>query len=235
MRLAISDDEAAIRTQLRKKIGCGSILPCDTEIAEFSDGTALINSHALNPYDIIFLDIQMSGISGLETAHEIRKTDKNVIIIFLTSYEQYVFHTFKIQTFDYIIKPIDDDTIQDVLTRAVEKYKEQHYIIHFNWQDNAYALDVSDIVYIESYYRLVIFVTKDNKYDCIGKLDEYERRLSLYGFLRCHRNTIINMRHIKSIENTCITTNDNRSVKMSVRRKQDCLSSFNAFLARHRV
>jgi len=235
MRIAICDDEQTIRTRLHTAIDTSGILPCDAIISEFSDGTSLKDSHAKDQFNIIFLDIQMDGISGLEAGHEIRKEDKKVIIIFITSLQQYVFQSFKIEAFDYIVKPIDNDIVKTVLNRAISKYKEQHYLIHFKWLDNAYALDVSDIVYLEGYNRRITFVTKEREYYSIGKLKEYESTLLLYGFFRCHQGFIVNMNYIKSIEKKSITTVFGHTIEMSIRKKQDCLRVFSEFFSKHRM
>jgi len=235
MRVAICDDEVVLRLRLRKAIDKNDTLPRDAEIAEFADGASLICSHSQNPFDIIFLDIQMNGISGIEAGMKIRSFDSAVIIIFVTSFQQYVFRSLSVEIFDYIVKPIDDEAINTVLNRALEKYRAQHHKIHFKWQDASYALDVSSIVYLEAYCRLVMFITKDDEYECIGKLDEYECRLSPYGFLRCHRNALVNMKYIKSIESSRITTIYGHNVAMSVRKKQGCLRAFNTFFAKYRV
>ena len=235
MRIAICDDDAALRKRLREAIRVSGVVHPDTEIADFSDGTALLSSHDKDPFDIIFLDIHMDGISGLDAGQRIRSADRNAIIIFLTNYQQYIFQSFKIETFDYIMKPVDDKAIYEVLNRALKKYKEQHYIVHFKWQGNSYALDANQIIYAEGYSRHVEFVTKDEKYESVDKLSDYERQLAPYGFLRCHQGFLINMIYIKSIEDVFITTIYNQTVQMSTRKKRDCLKAFNTFLSKHRL
>ena len=235
LRIAICDDDDILRLQLRKLINGSDILPPDAEISEFSGGTDLIKSQTERPFDVIFLDIEMGDISGIETGQGIRSADRSVIIIFLTSHEQYVFQSFKIEAFDYILKPADNEKVTNVLSRALQKYKEQHHIINCKWQDACHALEVNEIVYVEGYRRHVVFVTKDNRYECVGKLNDYEKQMAPYGFLKCHQGFLINMNHIKRIESTCITTVCGKTVDMSVRKKQDCLKAFNTFLTKYRV
>ena len=237
VRIAICDDEHTYRTRLRSTLDACTILPNDTEITECADGSALLSFHTKQPFNIIFLDIQMEGMSGLEVGHKIRDIDKNVIIIFLTGFQQYVFQSFKIEAFDYIMKPIDDLTVENVLERALRKHRERHHIVQFKKLDgSSNALDVSEIVYIEGgdSHRIKI-VVNDAYFYCNATLHEYENRLSPYGFLRCHRNYLINMSHIRRIENIEILTTSNHNIPMSVRKKQDCLRAFNTFLAKYRV
>ena len=235
MRIAICDDESDFRKVLRQAIDTSNVLPQDAEISELADGATLISSHKACPYDIIFLDIQMSGISGMEAGHEIRGADRNVIIIFLTSHKQFVFQSFKIEAFDFITKPVDDTAVHEVLCRALKKYREQHYILQINWQDTSHSLDASEIIYLESSGRHVTFITRERQYMCVGKLTEYEERLLPYGFLRCHHSFLVNMKYIKSIEVTSIVTTTGHDVHMSVRKKQDCLKAFNTYIAKNRI
>ena len=235
VRIAICDDESEVRARLRQAIFASKSLPPDADSIEFSNGAELLKSHTDRPFEIIFLDIQMEGMSGLEVGHEIRNTDKNVIIIFITGYQKYVFESFKIEAFDYIMKPIEDATVADVLRRALKKHKEQHYIVQFKCEDSYHTLHVSEIIYIECHTRRVKIATENESFYCFGKLNEYEKRLTPYGFLRCHQNNLVNMSYIKSIEKTCIVTATNENVDMSVRKRQDCLKAFNTFLAKYRV
>jgi DNA-binding LytR/AlgR family response regulator len=235
MRVAVCDDEGDLRVRLCEVIGASGVLPGDAVVVGFADGRALLRDHAACPFDIIFLDIQMEGMSGLETGREIRKMDKNAILIFLTSHGQYVFQSFQIEAFDYLVKPADVEKVGEVLRRALEKYRAQHHVVEFKWEDVTYALDVGEIVCLEAERRYVKFVTKDETYMCVGKLSEYEERLAPYGFFRCHHGVLVNMRCIRNIGTRNITTIYGKTVDMSVRKRQDCLKAFSAFLAKRGV
>ena len=160
VRVAICDDDDAFRAGLRRSIDYSETLPTDVEIVEYSGGAELIRGHAERQFDIIFLDIQMDGMTGLEAGQEIRKADKDAIIIFITSHEQHVFKSFKIEVFDYLLKPAEDEEVKEVLIRALKKHSEQHHLISFSWQDTDYILDASEIVYLAGYNRKIKFVTK---------------------------------------------------------------------------
>jgi DNA-binding LytR/AlgR family response regulator len=238
IRIAICDDEKIHRDKLREILWECETLPVDTHIFEFSNCSELIDSHMEKPHDIIFLDIQMDGLTGLEAAHEIRDSDSDVIIIFLTGFEQHVMQSFRVEAFDYIVKPADEKKISDVLKRAIRKYKDLHYIVNFKWRDEIYALNVSDIVYLESMRKKLKIITADlteDDYETIGKLDDYDVHLQKYGFLRCHRSFLVNMLYIKKIDDTFIRTKLGHSVYMSTRKKQFCLQEFNSFITKYKV
>ena len=120
MRIAICDDEKNIRELIRNKV---TRQYPEAEIVFFSSGEELLLSDC--QIDILFLDIQMSGRNGMEIAKELRLKDKNVIIIFVTAVEEYVFHAFDVGAFHYIVKPIDDTKFTDVLHRAADELNSQ--------------------------------------------------------------------------------------------------------------
>ena len=110
MKIAICDDEAIFRKELKKHIDNYSKqkhldIICD----EFNNGHQLISSK--NQYDVIFLDHQMDNITGLETAKKLRENNNDTDIIFLTSYPHIVFDTFSVNTFRFLVKPIDDEKL----------------------------------------------------------------------------------------------------------------------------
>jgi DNA-binding LytR/AlgR family response regulator len=89
---------------------------------------------------------------------------------------------------------------------------------------------------MEGYQRHVLFDTKDsNKYQCVGKLDDYEDTLTPYGFIRCHKGYLVNLNYVKAIENTKVVTIYNHMLDMSTRKKQACLRAFNKFIAKYRM
>jgi len=235
MRIAICDDELTHRESLMAALADVETLSKDTVILDFSSGTVLLNSHMRCPFDIVFLDMEMDGMTGLETGQELRNVDRNVIIIYITGFEKYVFESFKIEPFDYILKPVGSVKIREVLCRALKKHREQYYIVDFKWHDKSYALRACDIVHVESNLRHLIFVTENNSYKSIGKLNDFEHRLSPYGFLRCHQSFLINMKYIKCIENRSIKTTLGNEIDMSSRRKQDCLNAFNEYITKYKV
>jgi len=235
MRIAICDDEASLIEDLKKAVMASSAWDPDATVSGHADGESLLAEHERNPYDIVFLDIEMDGMTGLEAGHKMRSIDKNVIIIYVTSYIKYALDSFKIEPFDYLLKPVDSIKINDVMGRAAKKLREQRFVVDFRWRDKHYALRVFEIVHLESEHRHVTFVTKDNRYMCVGKLGDYERSLSPYGFLRCHQSYMVNMGYIKSINAKTITTSLDYKVLMSARKKQYCLNEFNKYITKHRI
>ena len=120
MRIAICDDEVSVVEILEEKIKM--LLP-DAVIEKYLSGEELILS-SCKP-DILFLDIQMPGKDGMETARILREDNKDMILIFVTAVEEYVFQAFDVGAFHYLVKPFSDEKLKEVLTKAVHIVKNR--------------------------------------------------------------------------------------------------------------
>ena len=206
MRIAICDDERNIQKLIANKI---KKQYREAEIIPFSSGEELLLSE--KQIDILFLDIQMNGKNGMETAKELRKKDKKVIIIFVTAMEDYVFQAFDVGAFHYIVKPIDDEKFADVLCKAVEEWKSQS--VHIREPEEKYMMInnggvhrkviIEDIVYVEVFNRKVVIHKLNDEIEYYGKLSDLE---ALVGdnFFRPHRAYLINLKYVEKYNATTI-------------------------------
>jgi len=236
MKIAICDDDKYFLEKLYQTLTtCKNAISC-AEYHTFSCGVDLVaNYKKRKQFDVVFLDIEMPGLSGLETGQKIREIDSDVMIVFITSHHDFMSDSFKIETFDYLTKPLDEVAANDTLGRVFKKYQEHRYIVTLKVRGAIHKLDVSDIVYIESYRKVLTFYTENEAYEMPGKLNDYEIKLVPYGFLKCHQGYLINMKYIESIENNRITTITGVTLDMSARKKRMCLKAFNEYTMRHRI
>ena len=206
MRIAICDDEKDIRELIANKVE--KQYP-DAEIIFFQSGEELLLSD--ESIDILFLDIQMSGIDGMETARELRKKDKRVILVFVTAVEEYVFQAFDVGAFNYIVKPIDDGKFSDVLHRAVdewssqninEKEPEERYVLINNSGVHTKVI-LDEIVYAEVFNRKVVIHKLDGEIEYYGKKSDLEA-LAGDSFFRPHRAYLINFKYVEKYDATTI-------------------------------
>jgi len=206
MRIAICDDEKNIQEFIGNKVN--KQYP-KADIVFFSSGEELL--WAEEKVDILFLDIQMNGRNGMETARELRKKDKKAIIIFVTAMEDYVFQAFDVGAFHYIVKPIDDGKFADVLCRAVEEWQSQN--INMKKPEEKYVLIsnggvhikvmIEDIVYAEVFNRKVVIHKVNDEIEYYGKLSDLEA-LTGESFFRPHRAYLINFKYVEKYNATTI-------------------------------
>ena len=206
MQIAICDDEKNVQELLRSKIV--KQYP-DADIIFFSSGEELLLS--AQHIDILFLDIQMTGKNGMETARELRKKDKNVILIFVTAIEEYVFQAFDVGAFHYILKPIDDTKFADVLCRAVDEWRSQdmnvkepesNYMM-INRGGVHIKVIFDEIVYAEVFNRKVVIHKLNDVIEYYGKISDLEK-LAGDSFFRPHRAYLINFKYVEKYDATTI-------------------------------
>ena len=206
MRIAICDDEKNVRELIGRKVV--KQYP-EAEIVFFPSGEELLLSD--RHIDILFLDIQMPGRDGMETARELRQRDKNVIIIFVTAVEEYVFQAFDVGAFHYIVKPMDDMKFADVLCRAVDEWcsqdtdvreSEANYVMINNGGIHTKVM-IEDIVYAEVFNRKVVIHKMNETIEYYGKMSDLE---ALVGdsFFRPHRAYLINFKYVEKYDAAAI-------------------------------
>lgn len=206
MDIAVVDDEKAIREYI-----CGLVEEQQPEsrIETYATGEELLASG--KRFDIVFLDIQMEGMNGIEAARSLREKNANLgvedtVLVFITGIRDYVFDAFDLYAFQYLLKPIDEGKFAEVLERAVrEAAKKKERRVLFIKSRNL-TLDQSEILYIESRAKKVEIHTVRQTIEIYAAMDELEGQLG-DGFYRCHRAYIVNM--------DCITEYDSESITLT--------------------
>lgn len=226
MNICICDDDFATH-QIIKEYLHGN-LSSDVNVFDCFSAEDLLKS--AENYDILFLDIKMGEVNGLEAAELIRKNNKDIIIIFISSYPNYVFKAFNVEALHFIVKPIDGKEFKSVLDRALYKYKTEHSSIKLNWQKERYVIKISSIKYIEGYNRHVTVYTQDGTYEALGKLSDLYKELAPHGFIRTHQGFIVNMDYIKRFDVSDVVLFDDTKIMISVRKKAEALEIFDKYL-----
>lgn len=213
IRIAIVDDEKVIREQIKKLI---EKKQTDCEIDTYGTGEDLLKADSV--YDIIFLDIQMDGMNGIDTARVLRQKADNTVLIFITGVKEYVFDAFDVAAFHYLIKPIEENKFWEVCDRAVlevtKKKQNPSGQIFIKTRSQSITLEQSDVLYIESRAKKVEIHTKTNIVEAYAAISELEKQL-VGSFYRCHRGYLVNMAFIAGYENDSITLNNGETIILS--------------------
>ena len=205
MQIAICDDEVSMVQILEEKI---KKLLSDAVIDKYLSGDELIASGS-KP-DILFLDIQMPGMDGMETAKVLRQDKENMILIFVTAAEEYVFQAFDVGAFHYLVKPFSDEKLKEVVTKAVHNIKrssrlekDERYIM-VQTAGSHIKIFLRDIVYAEVYNRKVIIHTRSTDIEYYGKLQELSDMAGT-DFFRTHRAYLVHFKYVEKYDATCVT------------------------------
>jgi len=197
-------------------------------IFKFSSGEELLSSS--NKFDIYFLDIQMNNLSGIDTAKQIRIAHKNVLIIFITGFKDYVFDAFDVNAFHYITKPINEKKFKEILHSAISLLSKKDKCIIAKTSNSSYKVYLKDIIYIESNQRKIIIHTNYDLIEYYYKISDLENELLEDNFFRCHKSYIINLKYVHSFDSTFITLENSEKVYVSKYKLTDFSKAFMYYL-----
>ena len=231
MNFCICDDDESIHKEIYDLIYFSMEPKVQINITNVFSAEELINHYVNNLYfDIIFLDIEMRSLSGIEAAKIIREFHPSVIIIFISNYPHYVFDAFNVEALHFLVKPVSCLEFKKIFDRAINKYKMTNHSISLKWQSERYIVKIDTIKYIEGYKRHITVYTRDGTYEAIGKIPDLLDKLSPYGFIRTHQGFIVNMDYIKRFDTNDVILFDGTKVMISVRKRAAALEEFDKYL-----
>ncbi len=209
----ICDDDPGMRLILRKKIQAAE----GFQVA----GEALTGDEAMALYDqlrpqVVFLDVDMPGKTGVECARLIQDQNPACILIFATGHEEYMGEAFEVYAFDYLVKPFKLDRLDQTLTRIYDRLhrakaeplpaprpaesRTASGRMMLRHRDGVTFIDLEDILLVQREERsTVIYTEKDGRYVLSETLSDLEARLDPGIFFRCHKSYIINLKRIRNI------------------------------------
>lgn len=194
-------------------------------IKHFSDGYAIVDGYRAN-YDIILMDIEMGLMNGMEAAREIRKSDDEVTIIFITSMARYAIQGYSVRALDYVLKPVSYTAFAETLKKAISgvRRKTERYIT-VNYKDGIVKLKAADISWIESRGHRLTFHTQSGEYETtVYSMKEMEGKLAGDAFLRASSGTLVNLRRVTGAKNGCVEV-DGQQIPISRGRKAEFMSA----------
>lgn len=231
MKIAVCDDEKEIRDLLAEKVG--RLYPL-ADLLLFKSGEELLLTD--KEADILLLDIQMSGKNGVETAGELRKKNKDVIIIFVTALDDFVFQAFDVGAFHYLVKPFDDKKFEEVLGNAVKEIEERQKREDFRQKKRSFmvqtggkhvTVDPAEIIYAEVYDRKVILHTTREDIEYYGKMKDLQEKAG-EDFYRPHRAYLVNFNYIRKYDATTIDLEKGQAL-MAKQNYKDFVKSYLRF------
>ncbi|MCO4270882.1 two-component system response regulator RgaR [Clostridioides difficile] len=208
-RVVICDDEKIQRSILKEfteKLLSERCL--NYQILEFSCGEDLISKYP-EKIDIIFLDIQMKDINGIEVAKKIRKFDEKVEIIFTTAFSEYAPQGYEVRAYRYLVKPIEYSNFAMGVNLCIDNLqrKKERYIV-LNSKKGFNRILIDSILYVETVKRDLVVHTIGRDYKANMSMKQAEKSLCENGFFRCHTSFIVNLRRIEDLRDNMITINE---------------------------
>lgn len=226
--IAICDDEAYFRNREKKLIEqYMESRGYDCLIDLYASGKELLERTDTDmPYDVIFLDINMEEMDGLQTAERIRKLSKNVYIVFVTAYITYALEGYKVGAVRYLLKEEAglENALRECLDTITEHMKEEKAVCEFEFQNGKKKVPIDAVYYVESRLHKVIYFVMENgikEYSRYDKLDEVGKEMRQYGFCRVHQSFLVSMKYAKDVERYRVTLKNGTEVSISKKYYKD--------------
>ncbi|MGI5885345.1 MAG: LytR/AlgR family response regulator transcription factor [Candidatus Spyradocola sp.] len=214
LRVLLCDDEPGMRLILRKLVERAEGFSIVGEAEDGEEGLRLFEE--LRP-DVVFLDVDMPRMNGVETAKRIQDMDPRAALVFATAYEGYRDEAFEVYAFDYLVKPFKNERVLATLERIRSllagparreadpqrkpkpPQRKRRDRLLLRSRDGVVFLDMEDILLVQRENRQTVLYTADGSYSTSDSLAEVEERLDPELFFRCHKSYIINLSCIDSI------------------------------------
>ncbi len=218
--IALCDDDKSYMEMINAYIlEFASLMNIGVDIYKFESGQDFLNflNKTSNNFDIIFLDIDMPFINGLDTAEHLRSFGIESILIFVTSMEDKVFEAFGYNALRFVLKRNLKNDLQDAFTKAIDTLNQTNKIFNFKTSDGLIKLTINEILYF-------IFEGRKVKVVCLNKLfhvlnsvtltqiDELVRKK---GFVLINRYVIVNVKYVGGINKNCLTLDNGESFDIS--------------------
>lgn len=222
--IAVVDDEKAIREHLCELI---KKQMSESRIRAYATGKGLLESG--NQFDIVFLDIQMEGMNGIEAAKGLRERQEETVLIFITGLKEYVFDALDLYAFHYLLKPVDEKKFAEVLRRAAKEAGRKRGKRELFIKTRNLTIDQTDILYIESRGKKVEIHRTGGSIEFYAAIGALERQLGA-EFYRCHRAYIVNMAYITEYGNDRIILTNGDQVYLAKKKYGEFVKTYMWYL-----
>mgnify|MGYP004691041727 CR=1 FL=1 len=225
IRAAICDDEEFFRNELKKFVSeYGNEMDINVSIDLYDNAKELMNNilSKSKEYDLLFLDVEMPGMTGIEMADALRKIDPWVCISFVTSYDAFAIQAFRLDALDYVMKPIKYTQVKHIIEKAriqidyrknAQKAEKRYLKIKSGYED--VLIDLQNVIYIEKRRNQCVFHKIDEEISCYEPLKNVYERLDNDVFMYIHQGYIANFNYIKEVKKDVVCFGRGMEVPLS--------------------
>lgn len=218
LRIAICDDNSRDLSHITSLVeSYKKNKKTDIVYMSFHNAIDLLESLKKKECDLLLLDVLMPGFNGLQAAHELRKQNDKIEIIFLTSSPEYAVESYNVRAHHYLLKPATEDKLFPLLDKLIEKLKKPEEAIIVKSSSSVFTIPYKNIEYVEINAKTIYFYLTDNDVKKVsGSMAEYEALLlKRSGFIKVHRSYLVNLHWVQQLNQKELITLTGRIVPIA--------------------
>lgn len=221
INIAICDDDNILCSRLESIISkILETMSVSYNIDVYYDGSHLYNhleTATKKPYNLIFLDIEMPEQSGIDTGNQLRTAlnDQTTQLVYISSKESYAMNLFKIRPMDFLIKPVSEEQLREVINCYIALTGDTSPNFNYKKANDVYSIPMKDILYFENKLRQIIIHSSSKSDTFYGSIEELYTELEQYNFLHIHKSYLINYSHIQTLSYEYVIMTDNTKLPIS--------------------
>ncbi|HXK73140.1 MAG TPA: LytTR family DNA-binding domain-containing protein [Clostridia bacterium] len=218
LRIAICDDNSRDLSHITSLVeSYKKNKKTDIVYMSFHNAIDLLESLKKKECDLLLLDVLMPGFNGLQAAHELRKQNDKIEIIFLTSSPEYAVESYNVRAHHYLLKPATEDKLFPLLDKLIEKLKKPEEAIIVKSSSSVFTIPYKNIEYVEINAKTIYFYLTDNDVKKVsGSMAEYEALLlKRSGFIKVHRSYLVNLQWVQQLNQKELITLTGRKVPIA--------------------
>ena len=212
------------RLRLEKGIEC--------RYTTFENGLFFIESYK-PVYDVVFMDIEMPLMNGMEAAERLRKIDPYVPLVFITDLKQYALKGYEVEAMDFLVKPVGYTSFATMMERVRRRSTKKEEQLTLSTSQGTFNVNINDIYYVEMTNHYVVYHTVNGEVRFFGSLTDEEKRLPGDRFVRCNSGLLVNLAQVKKVQDNDVFVADT-SLPMSRNKKTSFMQSLLRFMSERR-
>ena len=195
----------------------------------FNDALDFLTGYKAS-FDLVFMDIELPGLDGMEAARRLREVDESVILIFVTNMANFAVKGYEVDALDFIVKPVAYFPFSVKLGRAVKRLESrQERELLVPAEDGVVCLKCSEVTYIEVMQHRITYHTRDKSYAGYGSLKKIEPLLPEKAFVRCNSCYVVNLRYVRQVKDFSVLVGEDW-LTISHARRKPFLSALNEYI-----
>ena len=232
MRIAIVDDIASERETLKKRItGQAVRLSLDAAILDYTSGPDFLSDARKEHFDLVFLDIYMGSENGVDMAEQLRRFDKDCLLVFTTVSPDHALDGFRVRALHYLVKPYKETDLAALFDEIAKHFPIMDKYIEINAAGGIVRLRLQDILYAEHYqHQVYIYSTAGGQIVARLTFRKFTASLTDGRFFLCSRGVLVNMEHAKDFDGTDFILKNGKRISVSRNLAKAARMAFGDFL-----